>query len=151
METQNINQSNEIMTPDRAPYDRLNELKNDIRATNSILGFCAVAGAAGVAGTVELVNSYKTGETPSVIAYAGPPFGFLSMGAVGIGMIPKSIELRSERRNLKNDIQATELEQYNHYQNNQELYQEEALKEAIHREVKTHGWPSDSEAPKQRI
>lgn len=140
MKAQNINPSNEIMNPDRSSYDRLIELRHDIRGTNSMLGFCAVAGAAGVAGTAELINSYKTGEPPSVIAYAGPPFGFLSMGAAGISLLPDAIKLRRERRNLKKDIQATELEQYSHYQNNRELYQKEALQDAAKAGKPATGW-----------
>jgi hypothetical protein len=131
----------EIILPNNDLSREIAELSTDIKYSAVFaLGGTALT-AAGIAGAYSMV----TGEhvlpvVDDVFIGSGVLTSGVGMGAAGIG---RSVSLRMQRRELRKQERQELTTAREHYQQNQELYQAEALKDASAAGISVNGWHID--------
>lgn len=115
----------EIIPPDYALSNQIEELNADIAYTTGFAGVALAGGAAGVVGV-----------------YAAPGSGALAAGYYGVRLAMQSMQLRSERRSLRLEERQGKTAAGEHYAQNSDLYHEQALRDAIAAGKDIKGWES---------
>ena len=130
-------ENKQIIYPDYELTTKIDELNTDIKySTSFALGGLALSGGIVYASVSALTGKFD-GSSAEVFAY---PIGLATSGMISAVSAKQSFSLIRERHGLKKEQKQAVAQATEHYLENKELYQKDALQDAAKAGKPATGW-----------